>query len=104
MAISDKNLKTIYKVITGLLAGFTLVYFSYLFLDIIILLIISIFIAMIFNPLVTLLENQGINRLVSVLLVFAIGGVVIIFGLNVLIPKIVNQINALTNTLSRKFR
>lgn len=102
MAISDKNLKTIYKVITGLLAGFTLVYFSYLFLDIIILLIISIFIAMIFNPLVTLLENQGINRLVSVLLVFAIGGVVIIFGLNVLIPKIVNQINALTNTLSQE--
>ncbi len=102
MAISEKTLKSIYKIVSAATVISALIYFSYLFLDIIILLIISIFLAMILHPLVQIIENRGIKRIISVLLVFAITGVVIIFGLNVLIPKIINQINALTNTLSQE--
>ena len=102
MAISEKTLKSTYKIISAISVVAALAYFSYLFLDIIILLIISIFLAMIMHPLVQIFENRGIKRIISVLLVFAIAGVVIIFGLNVLIPKIINQLNALTNTLSQE--
>lgn len=102
MAISERTLRTTYKAITSIILITIFTYFSYLFLDIIILLIISIFITMIFNPLVTILENQGIKRIISVFLVFALSGIAIFFALNVLIPKIANQINALANTLSQE--
>jgi predicted PurR-regulated permease PerM len=102
MAISESTLKTIYKSLTTIALAVIVLYLSYIFIDIIILLVISIFIAMIFHPLVTLLENQGIKRIFSVLLVFALSGILIFFGLNVLIPKIANQINALAVTFNRE--
>ena len=70
MALSEKTIKNFYRLLTLISIVGGVIYASFLFLDIIILLVISIFIAMIFNPLVTLLENHGVKRLVSVLLVF----------------------------------
>ena len=101
MALSDITIKTIYKSLSTIILVVLFLYLSYLFIDIIILLVISIFIAMIYHPLVTLLENSGLKRIFAVLLVFAVSGVVIFFGLNVLIPKIANQINALTLTFNQ---
>jgi predicted PurR-regulated permease PerM len=57
---------------------------------------------LIFNPLVTILENQGINRLLSVLIVFLLSGFVIFIGLSVLIPKIISQMNTLTATVTKE--
>jgi predicted PurR-regulated permease PerM len=102
MGLSENTVKSIYKFITIISIIAAALYISSLFLDIIILLIISIFIAMIFNPLVTLLENQGVKRLISVLLVFLLSGFVIFFGLSVLIPKIAGQMNVLAETVSQE--
>lgn len=102
MPLSDKTISTIYKSLSILAAVVVVLYLSYLFFDIIILLIISIFIAMIFNPLVTFFENNGISRFAAVLFVFIVSGVVIFLVLSVLIPKIINQMNALAATLSQE--
>lgn len=102
MALSEKSIRNIYKALTILSIGGIVLYASILFLDIIILLVISVFIAMIFNPLVTMLENQGVKRLVSVVLVFLLSGFVIFFGLSVLIPKIAGQMNVLAETVNQE--
>jgi len=100
VALFEKTNKPFIKFIL-LFAGiaFTL-YFFYIFFDLIFLLIISIFLALIFNPLVKFIENRGISRLLSVLIVFVIGGVVIVFGFSVLIPKIAGQINMLSDSIT----
>ncbi|MBU2491166.1 MAG: AI-2E family transporter [Bacteroidetes bacterium] len=94
--------KSISRISISIIALITAVYFSYLFFDIILMIAISILLAMIFNPLVKLLESQNINRLVSVLIVFAFSGVGIFFILSILIPKIVSQMNTISVALSKE--
>lgn len=102
MAINEGTLKTLVKIFASLIGVGLLLYFSFLFLDIIIVLIISLLVAMIFNPLITILEKNGISRLVSVLLVFTVSLVIIFFGFSVLIPKIVSQVNAIAQSVNQE--
>jgi predicted PurR-regulated permease PerM len=48
------------------------------------------------------LEKNGLNRLVSVLLVFLIAAFLTIFGFSVLIPKIVKQLNVIAANFSKE--
>lgn len=101
MALSEKTITNTYKILTAIgTIGFVL-YLSVLFFDIIVLLIISIFIAMMFNPLVSILENKGVSRFTAVLIVFLVSGTVIFLGLSVLIPKILSQMDTLSATLNQ---
>ncbi|MEN8194007.1 MAG: AI-2E family transporter [Bacteroidota bacterium] len=77
-------------------------YLSYLFRDLIFLVIISLLIAFIFNPVVTFLENRGMKRFLAVILVFAFIGVLVVFGISVMIPKIANQFNLLANLITKE--
>lgn len=92
--------KTFAKFLAVIAAITLLIYLSYFFLDIIIVLIISVLVALIFNPLVTFFEKNGVNRLVSVLLVFTLMGVFLFFGLSVFIPKIVSQMNSIAANIN----
>ncbi len=102
MPLSDTVIRRLIK-IAGLVA-FTIIaiYFSLYFLDIIIILVISILVALIFHPLVTFFEKNGLNRLSSVLLVFLIGALILFIGFSVVIPKIASQMNTLASTLNRE--
>lgn len=102
MSISDISLKKVTKFLLGLVSLVFLVYFSVIIFDIIIMLILSILLAFIFNPLVMFLEKNGLNRLVSVLLVFLIAAFLTIFGFSVLIPKIVKQLNVISTNFSKE--
>jgi predicted PurR-regulated permease PerM len=102
MSISDISLKKVTKFLLGLVSLVFLVYFSVIIFDIIIMLILSILLAFIFNPLVMFLEKNGLNRLVSVLLVFLIAAFLTIFGFSVLIPKIVKQLNVIAANFSKE--
>jgi len=72
-----------------------LVFFSILFSDILAILIISLLIAMILNPVVDFFEKQGFNRLVSVLLVFIICSSLLLLVFSYLLPKVLSQLNTL---------
>lgn len=84
--------------------GFILltIYLSYFFVDLIFLVIISLLIAFIFNPAVTFLENRGLKRFIAVLIVFIFIGVLVVFGISVLIPKIIHQFNLLANLITKE--
>ena len=94
--------KKVSKISLTVVALLIIAYFSYLFFDIIIMLSVSLLLAMIFNPLVKILENQNINRLVSVLIVFVISGIFIFLALSILIPKVVAQMNTISAALSKE--
>ena len=102
MSISDISLKKVTKFLLGLVALLFLVYFSVIIFDIIVMLILSILLAFIFNPLVMFFEKNGVNRLLSVLLVFLIAALLTVFGFSVLIPKIVKQLNVIAANFSKE--
>lgn len=102
MSISDISLKKVTKILLGLVSLVFLFYFSVIIFDIIIMLILSILLAFIFNPLVMFFEKNGVNRLLSVLLVFLVAALLTIFGFSVLIPKIVNQLNVIAANFSKE--
>lgn len=101
MLIKENPFQKAGKWIIALLVTALIIYLSYFFFDIIIMLIISILIAMIFNPVVSALEKKNIPRLFSVLLVFIFSTIIVLAGFSILIPKIVNQMNTITETLNQ---
>jgi len=99
---SSELSKNLTKISAAFLAALLLFYFSYIFFDIIFMLAVSLLIAMIFDPVVKLLEGRNISRLTSVLIVFCVSGIFIFFALSILIPKIVSQMNTISEALSKE--
>lgn len=75
---------------------------SYMFFDILMLLVISLLIAMILDPLVKVFERNGFSRIISVFFVFLLSAIIIFIGLYFLIPKIIAQMNAIADALSKE--
>ncbi len=101
-AVNENTFKLITKIL-GITTGIALLlYIGYLFLDVIIILVISLLVALIFNPLVSIMEKNGISRLLAVLVVFILAGFAIIFGFSVVIPKIISQMNAIAENLNQE--
>lgn len=73
-----------------------------MFLDVIILLSISTLIALIFNPIVNRLEQFGVSRVWAVLVVFLLVGGVITLAVSFLLPKLLNQLDTISNNLSQE--
>jgi predicted PurR-regulated permease PerM len=95
MLLSDKQFGFIKKVLVAITLLAIIIYLAYLFGEIIAMLIISLLIAMIFNPIVDFLEKRGLQRFLSVLSVFILTGVLIFSLLSFLLPKVVDQFNEL---------
>ncbi|MBN2570985.1 MAG: AI-2E family transporter [Ignavibacteriales bacterium] len=102
MSLSDELIRKILKWSGIVIAVAVIFYFAYVVLDIIIILIISLLIAMIFDPLVGLLEKYKFNRFSAVVIVFTIAGTIIYFALSIFIPKISNQLNSIYESISKE--
>jgi len=76
-----------------------LLYLFYLLTEILIILALSVLLAFIFAPFVSLLESRGFNRLTATLLIFAVFGFIIYFSLSIIIPRFVFQLNQLISAL-----
>ncbi|GAB4296342.1 MAG: AI-2E family transporter [Ignavibacteriaceae bacterium] len=77
---------------------FLLIYLLYLLADLLIILAISILLTFIFIPFVYLLEQYGLTRFTSTLIVFVVFGLFIYLGLSIFIPKFVFQVNQLAES------
>lgn len=97
--MSDFTVKRIPKILLWVFLIFILVYLAFLLSDIIIILAISILLAFIFDPVVSMLEQEGFNRLASTLFVFIGFGLFVYLGLSVVIPKFTYQMDQLLSTL-----
>ncbi len=102
MAISEQIFSKSLKIFFGIIGIIILLYISYLIVDILIMIAFSVLVSLIFNPLVRLIESRGTQRLTSVIIVFLLSGFVIFIGLYVFIPKIIGQLNALGELLSKE--
>jgi putative permease len=91
--------KKLIKIFLSVAGIFLFLYLAYMLSDIIIILIISILLAFIFDPLVTMLEQEGFNRLASTLFIFIGVGLFAYLGLSFVIPKFTYQMNQLMETL-----
>ncbi|PJA95755.1 MAG: hypothetical protein CO129_10205 [Ignavibacteriales bacterium CG_4_9_14_3_um_filter_34_10] len=70
------------------------------FIDIIIILLLSILASMLFNPVVSFLENHGFERKFSVVIIFILNGILLFFIASLLLPKIILQLNSFSNLLN----
>jgi len=97
--MTDFALKKRSKIFIWVIVAAILLYLVYVLADIIILLSISILLAFIFEPVVKILEKEGLNRLTSTLLIFAGLGLLTYFGVSYLIPNLVVQMNQVITSL-----
>ena len=73
----------------------------YLFANILAMLVISVLIALIFDPLVTFIEKRGFNRATATLSVFISLAFLIYAGVSIVIPKILYQFNDISSAFSQ---
>ncbi len=101
MQLTEKSSKRIYTIILFAFIGVVFLCFSYLFLNIIFMLVISLLLAFIFNPLVTAIENYGVNRFVASLFTILACFYLIFVGLSFIIPELTDHIINMSTSISQ---
>ena len=97
--MSESALKKRSRIFLWVIVAAIAIFLIYILADIIILLSISILLAFIFEPLVKILEKEGLNRLTSTLLIFAGLGLLAYLGVSYLVPSLVVQMNQVITSL-----
>ena len=97
--MSDSTYNKATKFFLSAVAVIIFLYIFYLLSEILIILALSILLAFILAPFVSILEAKGFNRLTSTLLIFGVFGFVIYFSLSIIIPKFVFQMDQLISAL-----
>lgn len=93
----NRKLKLLYgAAVVLIVAGFL----AYVYIDVLTLLAVSILISMIFNPVVDFFEQRKIPRVVAVLSIFIVTGLFLFMVVSILLPKLVNQLEAIANSLN----
>lgn len=91
----DRPLSGIGKFLILVLPLVVIIIFAGLFTDIFVALIICLLFSLVLNPFVDYLESLGINRTLSVFLIYIVIGIVIYFAFILIIPSIVEQAESL---------
>ena len=97
--MTDSTLNKATKLFLAVSAIIIFLYLVYLLTEIIIIIALSILLSFIFAPFVSLIESRGFNRLSSTLITFLIFGFLIYFGLSIIIPKFIFQLDQLISSL-----
>lgn len=100
MLLDNKQINSLKKGTVIILFFALFVYLGYLFSTILSLVIISILISMIFNPVVDFIEKKGFARWLAVLLTFSTTGALLFIGFSYFIPTIAGQLNTLSKAIS----
>ena len=97
--MADLTYKTTTKILIWTAGTIILMYLVYMLTEVLIILALSILLAFIFAPFVTLLEGKGFNRLSSTLMIFGVFGFITYLSLSIIIPKLIFQMNQLVGAL-----
>lgn len=81
------------------LSVLSLFYLSFLLINVLVLIAISVLLGFIFAPFVRILEGKGFTRTVSTFIVFLIVGILFYFGLSFVIPKFFFQMDQVIASL-----
>lgn len=97
--MNEKNIKKFLRTFLWIIAGAVFLYILYLLFDLLLIFIISLLLAFIFDPFVKQLEKKGFRRFTSTLIVFIIFGFFVYIALSVFVPNLMYQMNQLAATL-----
>lgn len=99
--MSETTYRWIFK-ITAISAAIILIgYFSYVFSDIIFMLIISILFALIFDPVVKMLEKIGLKRTTAIFIIIIANSALLFFIISYLIPILSLQMDTLGKSITK---
>lgn len=94
----DLSFKKSFRLLLWLSAAALFIFFLFYLSEVVLIVIISILIAFIFDPFVKKLEREGFSRLTSTAAMFVIMGLLIYLILSFFIPMLINQMNSLVKT------
>jgi putative permease len=94
----NKPLSGIAKFFILLIPLLIITVFAALFTNIFITLIICLLIALILNPLVDYLEGAGLNRSLSILIIYLLISILIVFTVDLFLPNILEQASSLRSS------
>ena len=97
--MNEPTQKKTLKILLWIATTVIMLYIAYLLSELIIILIISILLAFIFEPFAKELEKQGFNRFLSVIIVYVVVGFLLVFSLSMFVPKFILQMNQLREAL-----
>lgn len=97
--MTEKSIKIFTRFSFWIILTALILIFLFLLSDITLLLIFSVLLAFIFNPFVSLLEKEGLNRLSSTLIVFGTTGFALYVILSFIIPNFIIQMDQLMQML-----
>ena len=95
----DLTYRKIIRLLVWIAGTAIIIYLLYMLTEVLIIFTLSVLLAFIFAPFVSMLEGRGINRLTSTLITFAVFAFIIYFGLSIIIPKLVYQMNQLAASM-----
>jgi len=91
----DSTYKKTIRILFWITGTIIFLYLVYLLTEVIIIFALSVLLAFIFAPFISMLESRGLNRLTSTLIIFGVFAFIIYLSLYVIIPKLVSQMNQL---------
>jgi len=97
--MTDQTLSKIRKYLLWGSAILLLAYLLYVLADIFIILVLSILLSIIFEPFIKLIEDKGLTRLTSTILVFIVSIFLIYLIFSYIIPQLSYQVNQLIEIL-----
>lgn len=97
--MAESSSKKILKPLLWITGTALCIYLLYALIEIILITAVSILLAFIFAPFISMLEGKGFNRLSATLISFGVFCLVIYFSLSIIIPSLVIQMNQLIAAL-----
>jgi putative permease len=91
--MKDFTFKNIVTLLLWVAGGCVLLYLLYLISTVLIIFIISVLLAFIYQPFVSMLEKKGLNRGAAILSAFALTGLAVYFTISFLAPDFLYQID-----------
>lgn len=102
MPVSDALIKKIFRYIFGGLLIALTALLAFYFIDILLILAISVLISFILNPVVHFVELRGVNRTLSIFIIFIAFGFVLYWGISFLAEHIYFQMESLSASLNER--
>lgn len=97
--MKEFTFKNIVSLLLWIAGGCLLLYLLYLISGVLIIFIISVLLAFIYQPFVSTLEKKGLNRVAAILAAFALTGFAIYFTISYLVPNLLYQIDQFATML-----
>jgi len=98
MPIQESPVSVLVKLVIAAAVAALLVWTAFIFFEIIVIIFLAVFLAILINPVVNFLNKKGLPRQAAVVTAYGLALILVVFAFNSFIPKIAEQMNSLANS------